>query len=96
MQLQICSPFHKGAGSRWSLRFEEIMEARGIIMCQMSVVIEKDGVEEMLLEDVTTLQVNNETLRVSTLFEGTRELRDMAIRSIDFMAGKVFLQKKNI
>jgi predicted RNA-binding protein len=94
-QPQACSLFHKNAGCRQSLRFEEIMETRGLIMCQMSVVVEKDGVEEMLLEDVTTLQVGKETLKVSTLFEGTRELRDMAIRSIDFMAGKVFLQKKN-
>ncbi len=71
------------------------MEARGFIMCQMSVVVEKDGVEETLLEDVTNLQVDNGTVSVSTLFEGSRKLQDVAIRSIDFMAGKVFLQKKN-
>ena len=74
---------------------ENIIETRGFIMCQMSVVLEKDGVEEMLLEDVTNLQVDNGTVSVSTLFEGPRKLQDVAIRSIDFMAGKVFLQKKN-
>ena len=64
-------------------------------MCQMSVVLEKDGIEETLLEDVTNLQVDNGTVSVSTLFGGSRKLQDVAIRSIDFLAGKVFLQKKN-
>lgn len=65
-------------------------------MCQMSVVVQKDGAEELLLEDVVNLQVEDESLTISTLFEGAQEFRDVTIRSIDFMAGKVFLQKNKI
>lgn len=61
-------------------------------MCQTSVVLEKeDGAEELLLENVTSLEVLNDGLRISTLFEGSREYQDVAIRRIDFSGGKVYL-----
>lgn len=62
-------------------------------MCQISVVVEKDGVEELVMEDVTNLVVDSDKLEISTLFEGPKSVEQMAIRSIDFMAGKVMLQK---
>lgn len=62
-------------------------------MCQISVVVEKDGIEELIMEDVTNLVVDSDNLEISNLFEGPKSLEQVAIRSIDFMAGKVLLQK---
>jgi len=62
-------------------------------MCQISVVVEKEGVEEMVMEDVTNLVVDSDSLQISTLFEGPKVLEHVAIRSIDFMGGKVLLQQ---
>ena len=62
-------------------------------MCQMSVYVEKDGVEELQFDDVTNLSVDGTDIKVSTLFEGATEVNDVFISSIDFMGGKVLLQK---
>jgi len=56
-------------------------------------MMEKTGGDELLLENVTSLEVLENGLRVSSLFEGSREFPDTAIRRIDFTAGKVFLYK---
>lgn len=62
-------------------------------MCQISVVMEKDGGEELVMEDVTNLVVEDDGVRVSTLFESSKSLPQVNIRSIDFMGGKVFLEQ---
>lgn len=62
-------------------------------MCQISVVMEKDGIEELVMEDVTTLVVDSDNLEISNLFEGPKSIQQVVIRSIDFVAGKVLLQK---
>ena len=62
-------------------------------MCQISVYVEKEGVEELLLEDVTNIRVEPTGVSVSTLFDGPRQVADAVIDSIDFMAGKVLLRK---
>jgi predicted RNA-binding protein len=54
--------------------------------------MEKDGSEELLFEDVTSINVEDETVTVSTLFEGPKELSNTVVRSIDFMAGRVLLE----
>lgn len=61
-------------------------------MCQMSVVVEKDGQEELLGENVTGLEVKGDGLVITTLFEGSKELQDLTIGRIDFSGGKVYLQ----
>ena len=43
-------------------------------MCQTSVLMEKDGSDEVVLENVTTLEVVDKGLKISTLFEGSQEL----------------------
>lgn len=63
-------------------------------MCQTSVLKEKAGGDELLLENVTTLEVLEDGLRIASLFEGAREFPGMAIRRIDFTAGKVFLYER--
>jgi len=62
-------------------------------MCQMSVLMEKDGGEELLLENVTTLEVLDNGLKISTLFEGSKELPGAVLRRIDFAGGKVYLSQ---
>lgn len=62
-------------------------------MCQISVVVEKDGIEELVMEDVTTLVVDSDNLEISNLFDGPKSIQHVVIRSIDFVAGRVLLQK---
>jgi predicted RNA-binding protein len=63
-------------------------------MCQTNVLMVKNGEEELLLENVTKLEVLDDGLKVTSLFEGTKELIDVTIRSIDFAGGKVYLHQK--
>ena len=62
-------------------------------MCQISVYVENEGKEELLLEDVTNLSIETSGVKVSTLFEGSRDIADAVLTSVDFMAGKVILKK---
>lgn len=62
-------------------------------MCQTSVLLEKNGTEELLLENVTALEVLDKGVKITTLFEGAQEFSGVAIRRIDFSGGKVYLYK---
>lgn len=62
-------------------------------MCQMSIVLEQDGTEESIMESASRLDVIEDGITVSTLFEESKQLSGVTIRSIDFLAGKVILQK---
>jgi predicted RNA-binding protein len=64
-------------------------------MCQTSVVVEHDGSEELLLENVTALAVIDGGLSIATLFEGQKEYPGVAIRRIDFNEGKVYLYRSS-
>ena len=64
-------------------------------MCQMSALMEKNGSQELLLENVTDLEVLNDSLQITTLFEGTKMWPGVAISRIDFSAGKVYLYQKH-
>lgn len=60
-------------------------------MCQTSVFMVKDGAEELLLENATSLEVLENGLKITTLFEGPQEFEGAKIASIDFSGGKVIL-----
>ena len=62
-------------------------------MCQTSVVMEEGSNEEMLLENVTAIEVIENGLIIATLFEGQKEYPGVAIRRIDFNEGMVYLYK---
>lgn len=62
-------------------------------MCQTSVLMEKNGAQELLLENVTMLEVLENGLKIATLFEGAQEFPGVAISRIDFSGGKVFLRQ---
>ncbi len=63
-------------------------------MCEMRVIVEHEGKEELLKENITKLEVLTNGVKVSSLFESPTELRDMVIDYIDFTAGKVVLEKQ--
>ena len=63
-------------------------------MCQTSALLEKDGAQELLFENVTNLEIESDSLQITTLFEGTRCLSGVAVRRIDFSAGKIYLYNK--
>jgi predicted RNA-binding protein len=60
-------------------------------MCQMKVLLESGGREEVLLENVTLLEKTPDGMRISTLFEEPRLVKG-TLRKIDFLAGRVTLQ----
>lgn len=51
----------------------------------------KDGGEELLLENATSLEVIENGLKITTLFEGPQEFEGARIKRIDFSGGKVIL-----
>ncbi len=60
-------------------------------MCQMSVVLEKDGKNELVLKAVARLDAGPDGVEVSTLFEAPKTVSGVRVKSIDFMAGVVTL-----
>jgi len=61
-------------------------------MCMVSAYVEAGGECELLLEDVSKIEVKGQQVRVETLFGEAREL-DATIRVIDFQGGRVVLEK---
>jgi len=62
-------------------------------MCQMSIVLEQDGKEELIQENATLLEVTKDGLMVSALFEEPRLIPKASVRAIDFLHGKVTVTK---
>ncbi|WP_457575182.1 CooT family nickel-binding protein, partial [Desulfomarina sp.] len=62
-------------------------------MCQTNVVLNEDGNEKLLLENVTALKIVEGGLQITTLFEGQKEFSGMSLDRIDFNEGKVYLFK---
>lgn len=63
-------------------------------MCQMSVYLEKNDREELILENATLLEVNNKGATVTTLFEEPKTVMKAQVKKIDFLAGTVILTTK--
>ena len=62
-------------------------------MCQMSIVLEQDGKEEVILENASLLEVVDDGVRVSALFEEPKLILQASVRAIDFLHGKVIVTK---
>lgn len=58
-------------------------------MCQMSIVLEQDGKEEMILDNASLLEVVGDGVRVSAFFEEPKLILHASVRTIDFLHGKV-------
>lgn len=63
-------------------------------MCEIRVVMEHENGEELLMENVTRLEVHDSAIAITSLFEGVKEIEHSTVRAIDFLAGKVFLTKR--
>ncbi|MGW8161754.1 MAG: CooT family nickel-binding protein [Desulfobulbales bacterium] len=64
-------------------------------MCQMNVVLEQDGGQEKIMENVTHLAVTGEGVLVSTFFEEPKLVKSAWVKNIDFLGGTVTLDTKN-
>lgn len=60
-------------------------------MCQMSVLLDKGDTPEIIMENVSQLEVTDEGVKVSTLFEDPKVIPEVQVTRIDFLNGKVFL-----
>ena len=63
-------------------------------MCQMKIMQDKDGQQELVMEDVSQLEVVEDGIRISTLFEEPKLIPGVTIKTIDFLSGKAILQAK--
>lgn len=63
-------------------------------MCQVSAYIKSGEQEELVKENVTRLDMLENGLRISTLFEGAVDFENMVVDHIDFTAGRLILEKK--
>ena len=60
----------------------------------MSVILEQDGEQEKIMENVTRLEVTLEGILVSTFFEEPKLVKSAWIKNIDFLGGTVTLDNK--
>lgn len=63
-------------------------------MCQMNVVLDHDGEQEKIMDNVTNLEVTGEGILVSTLFEEPKLVKSARVKNIDFQSGLVILDNK--
>ncbi len=63
-------------------------------MCQMNVLLENDGEQEKIMENVTRLEVTGEGVLVSAFFEEPKLVKSAWVKSIDFLGGTVTLDNK--
>ena len=65
-------------------------------MCQMKVVLDQDGEQENIMENVTHLEVTGEGVLVSTFFEEPKMVKSAWVKNIDFLGGTVTLDNKTM
>jgi predicted RNA-binding protein len=62
----------------------------------MKVMLDKEGQQELVMEDVTKLEVTEDGVRVSTFFEEPKTVSGAAVNTIDFTSGILILQSKPV
>ena len=60
-------------------------------MCQLNVVMEREGKQETLMEGITGLEVTELGIVLRTYFEEPMTVNQASIKSIDFLGGSVVL-----
>ncbi len=63
-------------------------------MCHMKVVMDENGKEDVIMENVTRLQVSGTAIEVAAFFEAPIKVEEVFIQTIDFLGGKVVLKKR--
>ena len=66
----------------------------GYVMCQMSVMLEKNGQKEKVMDSVAKLTVTDEGVQINALFEPPEILVGAHLKEIDFLDGIVVLTQK--
>ena len=61
-------------------------------MCMVKAYIDAGGERQLLLEDVSKVEIDGKQIRVATLFGDTREL-EAVIREVDFQNGSIVLER---
>ena len=59
----------------------------------MNVVLEHDGQQEKVMDNVTSLEVTDKGVVVSAFFEEPKLVEMARVKSIDFLGGTVTLQE---
>jgi predicted RNA-binding protein len=62
-------------------------------MCDFRVVLEEDGQERLVMENITELTVQEDAISISSLFGGPMVLAATRVHRIDFLANTVLLRK---
>jgi len=65
-------------------------------MCQMKVVQEVDGREDLLMADASLLEDDPAGVRISSLFDPPRLITGVKVVRIDFLNSKVVLGKPTV
>ena len=60
-------------------------------MCQINVVVEREGNRDPVMESVTGLEVTADGIVLTTFFEEPLVVPGVSIKSIDFLGGTVVL-----
>ena len=64
-------------------------------MCQMSVMMENEGQQEKVMDEVTKLEVTPEGVILSTFFDEPKLVLGVQVKKIDFMSSTVTLTAMN-
>jgi len=65
-------------------------------MCQMNVVLDQEGKQEKIMENVTHLEVTGEGVLVSAFFEEPKLVKSAWVKNIDFLGGTVTLDNRTM
>jgi len=63
-------------------------------MCQMNVVLEHDGEQEKIMDNVAHLEVTGEGILISALFEEPKLVKSARVKIIDVQGGTITLNNK--
>ena len=65
-------------------------------MCQMNVMMDKEGQQELVMEDVTQLDVVEGGIKISTFFDEPKLIPGAVVKTIDFISGTTVLEVKQL
>lgn len=63
-------------------------------MCQMKIILKQGESEAVVLENASLLEVTDKGVMVSAMFEHPVLIQGAAVRSIDFLNGRVTVTKR--
>ncbi len=63
-------------------------------MCQIAAVLQEADTEQVVLENVTEIEVLGDGVKLLTMFDEPLEMEGVGIARIDFLGGRVYLVPK--